>query len=191
MTRVPSSQSPAWAAMWWACPVLWWAWPVASASWASAPPVVSTSYGRLRGVRTALPGELLGPVDQFLGVPYAAPPTGARRFQPPEPPSSWPGVRDATRFAPVCPQPLDARALPRDMLPAWFAANMDALAAAFLRDQSEDCLYLNLYVPAGGGADDGERGAGGVGDVTGSAPDDLIARGGVAWEALTVWLPRR
>uniref|UniRef100_A0AAA9WUT9 Neuroligin 4-like n=1 Tax=Mus musculus TaxID=10090 RepID=A0AAA9WUT9_MOUSE len=109
-------------------------------------PVVATNYGKLRGVRAALPGDVLGPVTQFLGVPYAAPPTGERRFQPPEPPSSWAGVRDATRFAPVCPQHLDERALLRDRLPAWFAANLDAIAA-YVQDQSEDCLYLNLYVP--------------------------------------------
>jgi hypothetical protein len=111
-------------------------------------PVVATNYGKLRGVRAALPGDVLGPVTQFLGVPYAAPPTGERRFQPPEPPSSWAGVRDATRFAPVCPQHLDERALLRDRLPAWFAANLDAIAA-YVQDQSEDCLYLNLYVPGG------------------------------------------
>ncbi|XP_035309811.1 neuroligin-4, X-linked-like, partial [Cricetulus griseus] len=113
---------------------------------AQGDPVVSTRYGRLRGLRAPLPGELLGPVEQFLGVPYAAPPTGARRFQPPEPPSSWPGVRNATRFAPVCPQPLDERALLRDMLPVWFSANLDTLAA-YVQDQAEDCLYLNVYVP--------------------------------------------
>lgn len=112
----------------------------------AAPPVVATSYGKLRGLRAALPGELLGPVQQFLGVPYAAPPTGERRFQPPEPPSSWAGVRNATRFAAVCPQQLDERALLRDMLPVWFTANLDTLAA-YVQDQSEDCLYLNIYVP--------------------------------------------
>lgn len=116
-------------------------------AWASPAPVVSTRYGKLRGLRAALPGDVLGPVEQFLGVPYAAPPTGARRFQPPEPPSPWPGVRDATRFAPVCPQHLDERALLRDMLPVWFTDNLDALAA-YVQDQSEDCLFLNVYAPA-------------------------------------------
>ncbi|CAO2623910.1 Neuroligin-4, X-linked [Lemmus lemmus] len=127
-----------------------WAW-----AWASpAPaPVVSTRYGKLRGLRAPLPGDVLGPVEQFLGVPYAAPPTGERRFQPPEPPSSWPGVRNATRFAPVCPQHLDERALLHDMLPVWFTANLDTLAA-YVQDQSEDCLFLNVYVPAGADARD-------------------------------------
>nr|QOC68428.1 neurologin-4 variant [Microtus ochrogaster] len=111
-------------------------------------PVVSTRYGKLRGVRVPLPGGVLDPVDRFLGVPYAAAPTGERRFLPPEPPPPWPGVRDATRFAPVCPQPLDARALPRDMLPVWHASNPGPVAAR-VREQSEDCLFLNVYAPAG------------------------------------------
>ncbi|CAK6450683.1 unnamed protein product [Pipistrellus nathusii] len=109
-------------------------------------PVVSTNYGKIRGLRTPLPNEILGPVEQYLGVPYASPPTGERRFQPPEPPSSWTGVRNATQFAPVCPQHLDERSLLHDMLPVWFTANLDTLMT-YVQDQNEDCLYLNLYVP--------------------------------------------
>ncbi|XP_054571361.1 neuroligin-4, X-linked isoform X2 [Eptesicus fuscus] len=109
-------------------------------------PVVSTNYGKIRGLRTPLPSEILGPVEQYLGVPYASPPTGERRFQPPEPPSSWTGVRNATQFAAVCPQHLDERSLLHDMLPVWFTANLDTLMT-YVQDQSEDCLYLNIYVP--------------------------------------------
>lgn len=109
-------------------------------------PVVSTNYGKIRGLRTPLPNEILGPVEQYLGVPYASPPTGERRFQPPEPPSSWTGVRNATQFAAVCPQHLDERSLLHDMLPVWFTANLDTLMS-YVQDQSEDCLYLNIYVP--------------------------------------------
>lgn len=114
-------------------------------------PVVGTNYGKIRGLRTPLPNEILGPVEQYLGVPYASPPTGERRFQPPEPPSSWTGVRNATQFAAVCPQHLDDRSLLHDMLPVWFTANLDTLMT-YVQDQSEDCLYLNIYVPT----EDGE-----------------------------------
>lgn len=107
---------------------------------------VTTNYGKLRGLRVALPSEILGPVEQYLGVPYAMPPTGERRFQAPEPPSSWPGIRNATQFAPVCPQYLEDRLLLTDMLPVWFTANLDTVAT-YVHDQSEDCLYLNIYVP--------------------------------------------
>ncbi|XP_063161136.1 neuroligin-4, X-linked isoform X2 [Candoia aspera] len=109
-------------------------------------PVVTTNYGKIRGVRTPLPNEILGPVEQYLGVPYASPPTGERRFQPPEPPSSWTGIRNATQFAAVCPQYLDERSLLNDMLPVWFTANLDTVMT-YVQDQNEDCLYLNIYVP--------------------------------------------
>ncbi|XP_041054998.1 neuroligin-4, X-linked-like [Carcharodon carcharias] len=108
-------------------------------------PIVTTNYGKLRGVRTPLPNEILGPVDQYLGIPYASAPTGERRFQHPESPSSWTGVRNATHFAPVCPQNIHG-ILPDVMLPVWFTSNLD-IVATYIQDQSEDCLYLNVYVP--------------------------------------------
>ena len=37
-------------------------------------------------------------VAAFLGIPYAAPPVGERRWAPPAPPTAWDGVRDATTF---------------------------------------------------------------------------------------------
>lgn len=107
---------------------------------------ITTNYGKLRGFRVALPSEILRPVEQYLGVPYAMPPTGERRFQAPEPPLSWSGIRNATQFAPVCPQFLEDRFLLSDMLPVWFTANLDTVAT-YVQDQSEDCLYLNIYVP--------------------------------------------
>ncbi|CAB1453868.1 unnamed protein product [Pleuronectes platessa] len=109
-------------------------------------PVVTTNYGKLRGVKVTLPNEILGPVEQYLGIPYALAPTGERRFQPPESPMSWPGIRNATQFAPVCPQFLEDRFLLNDMLPVWFTANLDTLVT-YVQEQSEDCLYLNIYVP--------------------------------------------
>uniref|UniRef100_A0AAR2LLS8 Neuroligin 2b n=1 Tax=Pygocentrus nattereri TaxID=42514 RepID=A0AAR2LLS8_PYGNA len=113
----------------------------------SAPkhPIVATGYGKLRGIRKELNNEILGPVDQYLGVPYATAPVGERRFQPPEAPGSWQDIRNATQFAPVCPQNIHG-VLPEIMLPVWFTDNLDA-AAAYVQNQSEDCLYLNIYVP--------------------------------------------
>ncbi|XP_048389101.1 neuroligin 4 X-linked a isoform X2 [Stegostoma tigrinum] len=108
-------------------------------------PIVNTNYGKLRGVRMPLPNEILGPVDQYLGIPYASAPTGERRFQHPESPSSWTGIRNATHFAPVCPQNIHG-ILPDMMLPVWFTSNLD-IVATYIQDQSEDCLYLNVYVP--------------------------------------------
>uniref|UniRef100_A0A6I8R0Y3 Neuroligin 3 n=1 Tax=Xenopus tropicalis TaxID=8364 RepID=A0A6I8R0Y3_XENTR len=106
---------------------------------------VNTHYGKLRGTRVPLPSEILGPVDQYLGVPYAAPPVGEKRFLPPEPPPSWSGIRNATHFSPVCPQNIQ-NAVPDIMMPVWFTSNLDTVTG-YLQEQSEDCLYLNIYVP--------------------------------------------
>ncbi|XP_055744111.1 neuroligin-3a isoform X2 [Salvelinus fontinalis] len=113
-------------------------------------PTVNTQYGKLRGVRVPLPSEILGPVDQYLGVPYAASPVGEKRFLPPEPPSSWSGIKNATHFAPVCPQNIH-NAVPEIMMPIWFSFSLD-IVASYIQDQNEDCLYLNIYVPTEDGA---------------------------------------
>ncbi|XP_051967919.1 neuroligin-1 isoform X3 [Xyrauchen texanus] len=109
-------------------------------------PVVTTAYGKVRGFKKELNNEILGPVIQFLGVPYAAPPTGERRFQPPEPPIPWSDIRNTTQFGPVCPQILLEGRLPDVMLPVWFTNSIEVVLS-YVQDQSEDCLFLNIYVP--------------------------------------------
>lgn len=121
-------------------------------------PVVTTNFGKIRGIKKELNNEILGPVIQFLGVPYAAPPTGERRFQPPEPPSPWADIKNTTQFAPVCPQNIIEGRLPEVMLPVWFTNNLDVVST-YVQDQNEDCLYLNIYVPT----EDGELIAGETG----------------------------
>jgi para-nitrobenzyl esterase len=83
-------------------------------------PVAGTANGAVRGLAS-------GAVDEFLGIPYAAPPVGALRWQPPQPAASWSGVRDATQFAPHCPQ----------------SASPFGQAST-----SEDCLFLNVFTPS-------------------------------------------
>jgi para-nitrobenzyl esterase len=61
--------------------------------------IALTTAGAVRGARQ-------GGVSRFLGVPYAAPPVGERRFAAPAPPEPWRGERDATRFGPNAPQAL-------------------------------------------------------------------------------------
>ena len=84
---------------------------LAAAGAATAMASASTAHARSSGaptVRTddgAVRGMTAGTVDEFLGIPYAAPPTGNLRWRPPQPPAPWWGVRDATQFAPSCPQP--------------------------------------------------------------------------------------
>ena len=96
---------------------------VASAASGGANTIVRIDDGLVRGTTA-------GTVDEFLGLPYAAPPTGNLRWRPPAAPASWGGVRDATQFGPSCPQP---------------TVNNPYLPPGPI---SENCLYLNVYTPA-------------------------------------------
>jgi len=73
-----------------------------------------------------------GRVHAFLGIPYAAPPVGELRWRPPEPAARWRGTRNATRYGARCMQGHPYS----DMI---------------FQDSgpSEDCLYLNVFAPAG------------------------------------------
>src|SRR3984893_1083956 len=80
----------------------------AAASTSDGAPIVTIDGGRVRGV--AVPGGYV-----FRGLPYGAPPTGRLRWRAPQPPAEWHGVRDATVFAPRCPQALGSFTLgPQD-----------------------------------------------------------------------------
>ncbi|XP_028035897.1 uncharacterized protein LOC114247207 [Bombyx mandarina] len=84
-------------------------------------------------------------VEMFLGIPYAAPPTGNFRYMPPVSAPPWQGVRMATHFAPVCPQslPLIKKGNPPSLGRQRYLNKLKP----FLSNESEDCLYLNIYVP--------------------------------------------
>jgi hypothetical protein len=63
--------------------------------------------GRITGILKEMPVQSrLRNVDQFLGIPYAAAPTGSRRFMPPSSPLPWADVKRANKFEAVCPQRL-------------------------------------------------------------------------------------
>jgi para-nitrobenzyl esterase len=90
---------------------------------ASAGLTVQTTSGAVGGV-------LNGSTKEWRGVPYAAAPVGNLRWRPPAPASHWTGTRPATAFAQPCIQ-------------------LDFPSGTF---GSEDCLYLNVFVPAGASA---------------------------------------
>ncbi|XP_060029416.1 acetylcholinesterase [Erinaceus europaeus] len=96
--------------------------------------LVTVRGGQLRGTRLMTPG---GPVSAFLGIPFAEPPVGPRRFLPPEPKRPWAGVLDATAFQKVCYQYVDT------LYPGFEGAEMWNPN----RELSEDCLYLNVWTP--------------------------------------------
>ena len=79
-------------------------------------PDVFTESGPLRGI-------IRDQVDEYLGIPYAAPPVGNLRWMPPHPYGRWPGILQATQFGNVCPQE----------------------GGAVIG--SENCLFLNVYAP--------------------------------------------
>ncbi len=85
--------------------------------------VVRTAGGLVRGVVGA---------DHrlFQGIPYAAPPVGALRWQPPLPAAPWPGVRAAVKPGPWCVQEIGDGPHPAGLT-------------------SEDCLTLNVWTPTG------------------------------------------
>lgn len=93
----------------------------AALSCSAAPLAVQVVQGTLVGTQDAQGAR-------FLGVPYAAPPVGERRWRPPAPAAAWQGQRDATRLASACPQS------PSPFGPA---------------STNEDCLYANIFVPPG------------------------------------------
>ncbi len=80
-------------------------------------PFVSTQSG-------IVVGSNLDGVNEFLGIPFAAPPTGELRWQAPQPPIPWSGELDATNWPVACPQEEDGTAF-----------------------GGEDCLYLNIWTP--------------------------------------------
>src|SRR5580765_7916616 len=75
-------------------------------------------------------------VRVFRGIPFGAPPVGARRWKPTQPPVSWNGVRPGDRFGNVCIQPKGVGRLN-------VSVDMPDSPAT-----SEDCLYLNVWTGA-------------------------------------------
>ena len=96
------------------------------AAYASHPLVAKTDKGEVRGSLTTD-----GQIRAFKGIPFAAPPVGDLRWQPPQPASTWKGIRDATQFGVHCLQSGGAE-------------------SHVFRDPgaSEDCLTLNVWTPA-------------------------------------------
>ncbi|XP_065272027.1 acetylcholinesterase-like [Emys orbicularis] len=93
--------------------------------------VVLTTSGPIRGKRLPAGSST---VTAFLGIPYAEPPMGALRFQKPLPHQPWSHVLETTSFGNVCHQP-----------PVTGYPQADVWTPK--APQSEDCLFLNVWVP--------------------------------------------
>ncbi len=111
-----------------------WLFVVSLVAFTIAPPVlaleepVSLTSGQVSGL------ALEDGLRVYRGIPFAAPPVGDLRWQEPQPPIPWHGVREATAFGPAC---------------------MQAAAPGFMEAglMSEDCLYLNVWTAAESPAD--------------------------------------
>jgi para-nitrobenzyl esterase len=93
---------------------------------AADPLIVQLDHGKVRGKFINH-----GAVRAFLGIPYAAPPLGPKRWAAPQPPSSWTGIKDAVQYGHRCMQG-------RVFSDIQFQDE----------SESEDCLVLNVFVPA-------------------------------------------
>lgn len=97
---------------------------VAFAAVATAQSVVTIDTGKLQG-------STQNGVTAYKGIPYAAPPVGKLRWEPPQPAAHWKGIRQATQYGHDCMQlPFPSDAAPLGTTP------------------SEDCLVANVWVPA-------------------------------------------
>ncbi|XP_013181056.1 PREDICTED: neuroligin-4, Y-linked isoform X2 [Papilio xuthus] len=121
--------------------------------------VVRTKYGDIRGFIMTPESRFLEPVEVFRGVPYASPPVGSLRFMPPVSGAQWSGVKIAEEFSPVCPQVLPDIRNETAVLKRISRGRLEYLKRIlpFLTNQSEDCLYLNIYAPAQGVRDAAAR----------------------------------
>ena len=93
--------------------------------------VPTTQAPQVKTASGIVEGKDDGAVHAFLGIPYAAPPVGDLRWKPPAAAAKWTGVRKATEFGAHCMQG-------------------KVFGDMSFRDAggSEDCLFLNVWVPA-------------------------------------------
>ncbi|XP_066143769.1 neuroligin-4, X-linked-like [Euwallacea fornicatus] len=113
--------------------------------------IVQTKYGRLQGLLVPMDQHrYLKPIEVFLGVPYATPPVQSNRFSPTRTPSPWEGVRVSDKMGPACPQRLPNISNETAALEKMPKGRLEYLKRLLplLRNQSEDCLYLNIFSPA-------------------------------------------
>jgi para-nitrobenzyl esterase len=105
-------------------------------------PIVTTQAGPVRGRARA-------GVENFIEVPYAAPPVGPLRFRPPQPVPPWTEVRPADRWRYRTPQLPDGGHL---MAPKKYMA---MLGEPYAPELAEDSLALNIWTPSS--TDGGQR----------------------------------
>lgn len=107
-------------------------------------PVTTVGAGALRGRLVAGPA---GPVMRFSAVPYAAPPTGPRRFAAPRSVPHWSGTRDATTPGAAPAQTIAADELVPGMAPT--AVDEDCLTAEVWTPSTDGRRPVLVWIPGG------------------------------------------
>ncbi len=99
---------------------------------------VKTENGWVRGLPAADPR-----ITSYKGIPFAAPPVGENRWRAPQPCADWEGELFAADFGPIAMQANCAGDPAKDIYAREWAVDAEL-------PMSEDCLYLNIWAPAGG-----------------------------------------
>ncbi|MGZ5508787.1 MAG: carboxylesterase family protein, partial [Limisphaerales bacterium] len=100
--------------------------------------VRTTQFGQVSGALSSVSSSYV-----WLGIPYAAPPTGANRWKAPSNPTPWSTTLNATSFGNACIQSTGGTAF-------RVKASGSATVASVNTPQSEDCLNLNIWAPTTG-----------------------------------------
>ena len=105
--------------------------------------IVETTLGAVAGLRA-------GPVNAFLGIPFAEPPINTLRFRPSKPKTPWyPKVHEAFTFSAECFQSATLSTI-NDVEEDDEEVDKSFVNTGKIEKiQSEDCLYLNIWTPAG------------------------------------------
>jgi para-nitrobenzyl esterase len=143
-------------------------------------PVRATQFGQVEGVIAAD-----GTTVSWLGVPYAKPPVGTLRWQPPQDPAAWTGVKSTKDYAEACTQ------IGGIFSPPPRGKDYSSITDNFYKPMgSEDCLYLNIWsstnLPADGTKLPVIVYIHGGSNVVGGATDPLTAGGNLAKSANAV-----
>jgi len=101
----------------------------------AAGPVVDLGYAQYQGSTNGTTD-----ITSFLGIRYAAPPIGSLRFQAPQAPYSATGVQAATAFPVQCYQAAEGNSTNNPIV-------SHPLGKRQVMSMSEDCLFLDVFVP--------------------------------------------
>jgi len=122
----------------------------------NAPASAGVTAGSDVAVAATIAGRVAGFVRNriytFKGIPYADTTAGANRFQPPQPPAHWKGIRSCRQYGPIAPQWNRGGPHPHNDEEAFVMGWDDSIQRVYRVGANEDCLRLNVWTPGLDGA---------------------------------------